>query len=118
MLRRLHGMLLYSVEPMQALLSAMPKDDLRELVWLRRYAANADGFAIPDGLSREEREFALGVFPTLGTTDLTGQLAHLEECACRAAELKEQARARAERSARAYASTGICAGLCIGLLLL
>ncbi|MBQ3069460.1 MAG: hypothetical protein IJD01_05905 [Clostridia bacterium] len=117
LLLRLHGLLSYSGASVQSLLAEMPKEDLCALTWLRSYRAD-DRLTVPQGLSREERAFAQTVFQTLGTTDLEGQLSHLAYCARRASEYKEAARLRALKSAKVYASMGICAGISIGLLLI
>lgn len=115
---RLHGALSYTARPIQSLLKDIPKDDLTELPWLRVFETDGAPLCCPVGLSAEESRFAQRVFQTLGTTDLDGQLQHLQVCIGDAAEQREAAHARAEQSAKAYTVTGICAGLCLALVLI
>ncbi len=91
------------------------KDDLQALPWLMC------GSVPPTDdkwFSKEERSFAKGLFSRLGTTDLDGQLRHLEQYAVLAEQAETEARDRRNRLTKAYVTTGLCAGLCLGIMLL
>lgn len=94
----------------------MSKEDLGALPWLMSFETSKD-MRCPDFGSKEEAVFGRAVFAQLGTTDLDGQLAHLAACERLAREKKEEAHERVRRLSRVYASTGVCAGMGLGLLL-
>ncbi len=73
---------------------------------------------MPRTLSADEAEFAKGFFGFIGASDLDGQLAHIAQYTERAKEQLEAASDRRQRLARVYLSTAMCAGLCIGIVML
>lgn len=117
LLKRLQGRLRYSVQPIQTLLAALPKEDLRALSWLSQFDGQS-ALSCPQGLQAEEQDFAAAFFEGLGVTDLEGQLEHMNQYAQRADEQYRTAREKYRRLGKAYAVTGVCAGLCAGLLLI
>ncbi len=115
MLRRLYGDLQYTAAPFDTLLSNIKKDDLQALSWL----TDDDTPTMDEGCFRkEERLFAQGLFSRLGMTDLDGQLKHLEHYAMLADQEETAAHERCERLSRVYVTMGLCAGLCLGIVLL
>jgi len=92
--------------------------DLTALGWLADYDADKNSLCEPPAVSEEERDFVQSLFSELGTTDLEGQLRHLEQHIDEALARAQIARDIYDRRAKAYTTTGICAGLCIGLLMI
>ena len=117
LLRRLHRELRYSVRPFDELLCAVSKDGLSPLSWLPAWSRTADLSHVPP-VSDDEKAFADAFFAGLGVTDLEGQLSHIEQYTAVAEERRQEALDRYRRCAKAYAATGICAGLGIGITLL
>ncbi len=117
LLQRLYGELRYTAMPLQAIFAAVNTDDLQALPWLSEFAKDDAALRCPSALSKEEQPFAEGFFAGLGITDLEGQLRHVEWYIQRAEEEVEKAKDTFYARAKAYTTTGICSGLCIGLLL-
>lgn len=91
---------------------------LEALSWLSQYETRADILEAPRALQACERCFAESFFAPLGTTDLEGQLLHIEQFVIRASEAVRAADSAYASRAKAYMMTGICVGACIGLALL
>ena len=117
LLRRLYADLRYTAMPLQALLAAVDRTGLDELKWLSEYSPEDVSLRTPTALSKEEKAFADSFFAGLGVTDLDGQLRHIAWHIERAEEQVAAARETYVHRAKAYTTTGICAGLCFGLLL-
>ena len=117
-LERLLSRLRYTALPIQELMTLVETADLQSLSWLSEWDPNDPVLTLPSSLCDEEYAFARSLFDHLGKTDLDGQLTHfglhVEEARARAAAAREQC----QRRGKAYAVTGICAGLCVGLLLI
>lgn len=118
LLQRLHAELQYTARPVQELLHTMRREELKALGWLAEYDDPREELRCPARLAVEERAFAGSFFAFLGASDLEGQLAHIERHRQRAQEAADAASERAKRLSGAYAMTGVCAGLCVGLMLL
>jgi len=91
------------------------KDDLQALPWLMRGDLRT---VDEECFSKEERSFVRGLFSRLGMTDMDGQLRHLEHYVTLAEREENEARDRRLRLSKAYVTTGLCAGLCLGIMLL
>ncbi len=88
------------------------------MLWLSEYDDLSREWHSPENVCAEERSFAVSFFSFLGTTDLEGQLVHIERSAAKARENLQTATERRKRLAGVYAMTGVCAGLCSGLVML
>lgn len=117
LLERLHAELKYTARPVQELIASADRQTLRPLVWLSEFDGEAPLLCCPRGLCREERAFAEVFFSFLGTSDLDGQLAHIEHCCQRARELLQTATERRGRLSGVYTVMGVCAGACAGLVM-
>lgn len=96
----------------------MKKEDLTALRWLDEFHGERTDLSCPLQVEDEERQFAQSFFDRLGTTDLDGQLQHIEVHLQQACEAHQAARSRYDRCGKAYIATGVCIGLCLGLLLI
>lgn len=103
--------------PLQALFATVDRAGLEALRWLDEYAAADATLHRPRSLCKEEYAFADSFFAGLGVTDLDGQLEHIAWHIQRAEEELAAARESYLSRAKAYTTTGICAGLCVGLLM-
>lgn len=117
-LERLYARLRYTALPIGEVIGGIDHDGLQPLLWLSEYTSTDMPVGCPKTICEEERAFSQMVFGALGTTDLDGQLLHIEHCSARAEEMLEQAVAHRRKCEKAYTATGVCGGLCVGLLLL
>ncbi len=117
-LERLYTQLRYTALPTQEVIGRIDRDGLQPLAWLSEFTSEQTPVGCPLTLCDEEQAFAHMVFSALGTTDLDGQLLHIKHCSDRANELLEQAVVHRRKYEKAYTATGVCGGLCVGLLLL
>ena len=113
LLRRLYDELRYTAAPFDVLIKKVKKDDLKALPWIQ-----CDPSLASANWREEEKIFATGLFSRLGMTDLDGQLRHIERYILLAEQEEREACERCKRLSKAYVTTGLCAGLCIGILLL
>jgi len=102
--------------PLQALFASVHKADLTALGWLTAFDENTP-LCCPSGLSGEEKTFAESFFSGLGITDLDGQLRHIEWHLQKAQDEVLAADEQCVQRTKAYTTTGICVGLCVGFLL-
>ena len=116
LLQRLYRDLRYSAMPLQWLLSTVDREGVEALTWLSEFDPSAP-LHCPHSGCREEQAFLDSFFSGLGTTDLDGQLHHLAWHLQKAQEEVMRAHERYAEHAKAYTTTGICAGLCVGFLL-
>lgn len=117
LLQRIHAALRYTAAPLQEILCTVDRSDLQALGWLSEYDGG-ETLVLPQTLKNSERAFAVGFFAPLGTTDLEGQLAHIEQYLERALQAEREARATYKQRGKAYVMTGISVGLCVGLALI
>ncbi|MBQ3093818.1 MAG: stage III sporulation protein AB [Clostridia bacterium] len=117
LLQRLQRELRYSARPFDELIAGLSKDGLSPLLWFPSWSQTADLSRLPS-VSAEERDFVAALFAGLGVTDLEGQLDHIEQYTAMAEERRQAALDGFRRCAKAYAATGVCAGLGIGIVLL
>lgn len=117
LLRRLYADLRYTAMPLQALLAAVDRTGLEPLGWLDEYTASDASPHLPQTIDKTEKAFAESFFAGLGVTDLDGQLAHIAWHIERAEEQVTAACEKYTARAKACTTSGICAGLCLGLLL-
>lgn len=103
---------------MQEIFAALDKRRYPALNWLSEFSCATVGMHPPHALSAEETAFADGFFGFVGVSDLDGQLAHIEQYTARAKERLDAATDRCQRLARVYLSTAVCAGLCVGIMIL
>ena len=101
----------------QEILAQADRKQYKSLEWLQEFDGKTDRY-IPCRLSAGERAYADGFFSFIGTSDLQGQLAHILQHTERAKERLRTATERRQRLARVYLSTAMCAGLCIGIVML
>lgn len=118
LLQRMHTTLRYTASPIQEVLRTVDKTELDALSWLSEYEHEGETLVLPRALDERERAFAMSFFAPLGTTDLEGQLMHIEQHIDRAEQAQADACAVYKRCAKAYVMTGVCVGLCIGLALI
>ncbi len=97
-------------------MAAIKTDDLSALFWLPSYIQTGDYGECLQTSKKEAQRFADSFFSKLGTTDLDGQLRHIEHHARLAKEALDGAHERYRQCAKAYVTTGVSAGLCLGLL--
>lgn len=113
----LHTELRYTARPVQEILAALNPKDYVMLGWLCPYDATACGIC-PSALCEEEENFAREFFPFLGTSDLAGQLSHIEQFTERAKALLAQSGERRQRLSKVYVSTAVCLGISAGVMML
>ena len=118
MLSRLHEELRYTACPVQEAFARIYKDDLSALPWLAQYREPHGDLCCPRDLNGAEQAFAASFFAVLGTADLEGLLSHIAQTRQQADERFLEASERRRRLASVYTSLGVCAGLCVGLIML
>ena len=118
LLNSLHTELRYTVRPVQEMLAALNKREFAALPWLSEFGADLKGGVCPQGLCDEERAFACEFFSHVGTSDLAGQLAHIEQYRERATALSALSSERRRRLSKVYLSTAVCFGISIGIMVI
>ena len=118
MLSRLYEELRYTACPVQEAFVRIYKEDLSALAWLKEYTCQDGELCCPSGLRGTEQHVAASFFALLGTSDLDGQLSHIAQTRDKVIELVQAATERRRRLSSVYMSLGVCAGLCVGLIML
>ncbi len=118
LLQRLKARLRYTAEPIQEILRTVDRTGLESLVWLSEWDHDGGRLAVPQTVAASEKGFVHDFFASLGTTDLEGQLMHIEQFEERASRALADADVAFASRAKPYLMTGVCVGACVGLCLL